>query len=62
MQHENFLIAERALLGAFGNHLRDALRQRTNARVREKNFVAHDGKFALAQFFVRQNLGQGHAN
>jgi hypothetical protein len=61
VQDEGFLVAERAALGAFENGGGDALRQRTNPGMREKNFVAGDGEFTLAQFLVREQFGQCHA-
>ena len=57
---EGFLIAERAFIGAVVHRLRDAARQRADAGVREKNFVARDGKFVLAQFLVGENFSQSH--
>ena len=49
-----------ALSRTFGNRVGNAARQRADAGVGEKNFVAHDGKFVAAQFFVRQDFFQGH--
>ena len=61
VQDEGFLVAQRAALGAFGNGVGDAPRQRANPGVREENFVAGDGEFVLAQFLVREQFGQCHA-
>ena len=60
MQHEGFLVAERVLARTFGDRVGHAARQRTDAGVGEENFVARDGKFVAAQFFVRQDFIQRH--
>ncbi len=61
VQHEGFLIAERGLPGAIGDGVGHAARQRADAGVREKYFVARDGEFRAAQFLVGQDFGQCHA-
>ena len=58
VHHKSLLVAERALLRAFGNRAGHAARQRADAGVREENFVARDGKFAPAQFLVRQDFSK----
>jgi hypothetical protein len=60
--HESLLVAERALLRAFYNRVGHAARQRADAGVREKDFVARDGKFFPAQFLIGENFGQSHAS
>jgi hypothetical protein len=60
VQHEGFLVAQRGLPGAFGNGGGDAARQRADASVAEKDFVAGDRKFVPAQFFIGQDFIQHH--
>jgi hypothetical protein len=61
MKHEHFLVSECSLACAFGDGVGGAARQRANSRVCEKNFIACDGKFVAAPFFVRQNFSKSHA-
>ena len=55
-----FLITHGSLMRVIRNRLRHAAWQRTVTRVREKDLVARDGKFALTEFFVRENLRKRH--
>jgi hypothetical protein len=57
VEQEGFLIAEGALLGAFGNGGGNALGQRADAGVGQKDFLARDGKFAVAEFLVAEQVG-----
>ena len=61
-KNQRFLIVGRAALRAIGNGLCHAARQRADAGVRQKNFVARDGKFMPAQFFVGEQFSQRHAS
>ena len=58
--HEGFLVAERGLPRAIGDGVGHAARQRTNAGMREEDFVACDGEFRAAQFLIRQDFSQRH--
>ena len=61
VQDEVLLVAQRAAVGAIAHGLRHAARQRADAGVAEEDFIFRDGKFVLAQFLVRQDFGQSHA-
>ena len=56
-----FLIALGALVGVAADRFGNAARQRTNARVRQEDFVARHGKFVTAKLFVGEQFGQPHA-
>ena len=55
-----FLIVERGALRDVVDRVGDAAGQGTHAGVREEDALLGDGEFVLAQFFVRENFGEGH--
>jgi len=55
-----FLIATGGRVRVVCHRLRHAMRQRTIPRVREKDPAPGDGKLALPQLFLGQNLGDSH--
>jgi hypothetical protein len=60
MKHERFLVAKGSLPGALGNSLGDAARQRADTGMAEEYFVANNGKFMAAQFFIGGQFEQSH--
>ena len=62
MQGKGLLIAKRSLARAFRDGVGNATRQRTDARMAKENSVARNGKFVATQFFVGQDIIQGHGN
>ena len=57
---EGFLIAKHTLARVAADRFRDTTRQWADAGVGEKDFLASDRKFLLAEFFIGEQFRKCH--
>ncbi len=60
LRHDCFLIGEGAVESVIAHSFGDASRQWADAGVAQKYFVARDGEFVVAQFFVTEDFLESH--